>query len=130
MTFAIAVDGFGVALASVLAVQVMLGYRLFGARASGYGRTHVLLGWAVVALILVHGVGAVIHTFQGTVETLPVSLDVMGVVIAAVLAVQIAAGYLVRRSRAMRTTHDMVALVLIVLVAAHGLIGYYHILTG
>lgn len=130
VTFAITVDGLGFLLASVLSAQVMLGYRLFSVRAGRFRATHIALGWTVVALVTAHGVGAVIHTFQGTVELLPVWLDIMGGVIVVLLGVQIAAGYLMHRSRTVRGVHDWLAIAFVLFVALHGFLGYYHVLTG
>jgi cytochrome b561 len=128
--FAITVDGLGLVLASVLAVQVMLGYRLFDVSTHDLRRVHVVLAWAVVVLVLAHGGGAVAHTFQGRIEPLPVWLDIMGVAIAVLLAAQMAAGYLRSRDKRMRLVHDWLAVAFVLFVALHGFIGYYHVLTG
>ncbi len=130
VAFAIGVDGFGVLLASVLAVQVMLGWRLFGIGRVRFRPVHIALAWAVVALVALHGGGAVVHTFQGRVEALPVWLDIMGAGIIVVLATQMLAGYLQGHSRPMRSVHDWLAIAFVLFVALHGFIGYYHVLTG
>jgi hypothetical protein len=124
------VDWAGFIAIIVLAVQVMFGYRLFGVGRSARAR-HVLLAWSVVVLLGLHGVSGVIHSLQGNVETIPLYLDVIGLGVAALLVVQLATGY--GRAKGLpgrAVTHSWIGIAVAVIIAAHGLIGVWHTLTG
>jgi hypothetical protein len=125
------VDWAGFVAIVTLAAGSMLGYGLLGGRTAASRRVHRALGWTVAALLALHGVGGLVHSLQGVVEAVPISLDVIGIAIAAMLAAQLLTGY--GRSKGLSgraSVHAWVGVAVIAVVATHGLVGVWHLLTG
>jgi hypothetical protein len=129
---AVTVDAMGAAMMFLLAAQLMSGYRLFRFKPAQFRQVHTRLPWAIVAMLALHGAGAVFHTFHGMPETLPLWLNGMGIPIAATLGIQLTSGYGQSKPqhRRLRAIHMTWALPLALLVSAHAVLGIAHSLTG
>ena len=128
----IVADAFGFLAIVVLAVQLMVGYHLFRVPGARFRPLHVALAWGVVVLMGAHTALAVFHSLQSPIEVLPIWLDLIGLVIVALLALELLSGYRRTGPRrgGFRRIHVVVALAAIAVIAAHGLIGVYHTFTG
>lgn len=131
--FATGVDSLGFVLTFMVAVQLMIGYRLLHFRPKVSRPTHIAMAWSIVGLMGLHMAGGIVHSlFQGPIEMLPVLADVIGIVSIAALAVSIPSGYL-RAKDALgraRYVHTWLGITLAVVLAAHGLVGVLHTLSG
>ena len=89
------------------------------------------LAWFVIGLLALHGAGGLVHSLQGTPEVVPLWLDVMGTVVAGLLALQMVTGYgRIAGAPARAVAHSWTAVAVAVVVAAHGFIGVAHTLGG
>jgi hypothetical protein len=129
---AVAVDTAGFAMAFLLGAQLMTGYGLIRLPRPRFRRVHAAMAWWLVALLAFHGAGGALHSLEPPVETLPLVLDAVGIVLAALLAVQLSSGYRSSRPKATRTRtlHAAVAVALAIAVAGHAVLGIVHTVLG
>jgi hypothetical protein len=128
----VAVDTAGSAMAFLLAVQLMVGYGLVRVPRPRFRRVHAGMAWGVVAFMAFHGIGGVVHSLQGVVETLPLVLDGVGVALTVLVALQLSSGYALSRPGAGRNRllHASAALAVAAVVAGHVAVGIVHAIAG
>lgn len=140
------IQSWGYLLLFVVALELMVGYRVIKFQGIQFRKVHPALAWGLAALVAPHAVFGIAHVLMlhmvttiglhvhvaASPENMPIWLDAEGLVILVLIAAQIMAGngvFKLKRPQ-FRSLHAMLAWMIAAFALLHAALGLAHVLSG